>query len=62
MTHRVNILPQCNKILVMEHGRITEVGTHAQLINKEGSKFAEFLQLYSNDKEEMETKEPGTLL
>ena len=49
VTHSIRFLPHCDKIIVMDKGRISEVGTHAELVNREGSAFAEFLQAYSNN-------------
>ena len=42
MTHNVTFLPQMDRIVVMEAGRIMETGSYDQLIDQEGS-FAEFL-------------------
>ena len=56
MTHGIGFLPQCDKIVVMVDGKITETGTYTELIENNGA-FAEFLRNYSNvDNEE---EEPG---
>ncbi|XP_019855858.1 PREDICTED: multidrug resistance-associated protein 1-like isoform X2 [Amphimedon queenslandica] len=46
VTHGIGFLSQCDKIIVMSNGRITEVGSYRQLIEQNGA-FAEFLQNYS---------------
>ncbi len=36
ISHRINTLAQADKIIVMEHGRIIQQGTHGELISREG--------------------------
>jgi subfamily B ATP-binding cassette protein MsbA len=43
IAHRLSTIRQANQILVIEHGRIAEQGTHEELIKKEGRYF----QLYT---------------
>ncbi|KAK3095411.1 hypothetical protein FSP39_014366 [Pinctada imbricata] len=45
VTHGVHWLPMVDSIIVMEHGRIREMGTYEELLQKRGA-FAEFLQTY----------------
>ena len=60
VTHGVGFLPQCDKIVVMDEGRITEVGSYSELIDQDGS-FAEFLRNYAT-REDNEEGDPGTSL
>ncbi|XP_075174074.1 LOW QUALITY PROTEIN: multidrug resistance-associated protein 1-like [Anomaloglossus baeobatrachus] len=46
VTHGVSFLPQVDMIIVMSNGRISEVGTYAELLDKNGD-FADFLQTYA---------------
>lgn len=43
----MTVLPQCDRILVIDHGRITEMGSYDELVSKENGKFADFLQSYA---------------
>ena len=55
VTHGIGFLPQCDVIVVMADGQITEVGTYTELIDNDGA-FAQFLQTYQSvDKDEKET-------
>ena len=45
VTHSVRFLSQCDKIIVMDKGRISEVGSYEELIDHSGA-FSEFLQNY----------------
>ena len=53
VTHGLGFLPQCDKIVVMDNGSITEVGTYTELVERDGA-FAKFLQNYAtrNDSKE----------
>ena len=46
MTHGVSFLPQCDLIVVMNEGQITEVGSYSELIDNDGH-FAEFTRTYA---------------
>ena len=45
VTHGLGFLPQCDKIIVMVEGKITEVGTYEQLLEQDQA-FAEYLRNY----------------
>ena len=45
VTHGIGFLPQCDVIVVMTDGQITEVGSYGELIENDGA-FAQFLQTY----------------
>ena len=57
VTHGVSFLPQCDVVVVMSEGRITEVGSYSTLVDSDGA-FAEFLRTYSNSEKD-EDKLPG---
>ena len=50
MTHGIGFLPQCDKIIVMDNGQISEVGSYTELIDRNGA-FAEFLHNYGTSGE-----------
>ena len=52
MTHGFSFLPQLDQIFVMVNGRISEVGTYRELLDRKGA-FAEFLYTY------LETEDKG---
>ena len=63
MTHGVHWLPMVDTIIVMEDGRIREVGTYEELLQNNGA-FALFLQTYlmhRNDDEDEEEDEDSML-
>ena len=45
MTHGVGFLPQCDVIVVIADGQISEVGSYNELIDNDGP-FAQFLHTY----------------
>ena len=53
MTHGLTFLPQCDLIVVLDEGRIREMGTYSELMNNKGA-FSEFLQTYATTGEEGE--------
>ena len=64
VTHGIGFLPQCDQIVVMVEGKVTEVGTYNTLVENNGA-FAEFLRTYSNmdrEKEEEEEEAPGNYM
>jgi ABC-type transport system involved in cytochrome bd biosynthesis fused ATPase/permease subunit len=36
IAHRISTVKQADLVLVLEHGKITQMGTHEQLMNEEG--------------------------
>ena len=47
VTRRIEFLPQCDIIVVMVDGHITEVGSYTELIDNDGA-FAQFLHTCQN--------------
>lgn len=45
MTHGISFLPQVDKIIVLVKGQVSEVGSFAELMKRNGA-FAEFLRNY----------------
>ncbi len=52
IAHRLSTILSADQIVVMDHGRIKEIGTHAQLLEKSGA----YRRLY-----DMQFQEPGTM-
>lgn len=46
VTHGLSFLPQCDQVIVLSNGRISEMGTYDQLLQNNGA-FAEFLRTYT---------------
>lgn len=44
IAHRLSLLNRCDAIVVLEHGRVIEMGTHQQLLSAEG-RYAELYEL-----------------
>ena len=57
MTNGIGFLPQCDQIVVMVDGKISEIGTYAKLIDSDGA-FAEFIRTFTNVQED-EEGDPG---
>ena len=58
VTHGIGFLPQCDAIIVMSGGVISEMGTYTELINSSGS-FAQFLHTYQSMHESELEKDKG---
>ena len=48
VAHRLSSIKNCDKIIVVEHGKIAESGTHQELINLNG-KYKELMEKQMND-------------
>ena len=55
VTHSVAYLSRCDRIVVLDEGKIAEEGTYSELIESNGA-FAEFLRTYSNVEESQESE------
>uniref|UniRef100_A0A672TTZ8 ATP binding cassette subfamily C member 6 n=1 Tax=Strigops habroptila TaxID=2489341 RepID=A0A672TTZ8_STRHB len=51
VTHNVTFLPHTDLIIVMEEGRISQMGTYQELVSKRAN-FAELIQVFSADETE----------
>jgi ATP-binding cassette subfamily B protein len=40
IAHRLSTLQAADRLIVLEHGRIVERGTHAELVNRENGVYA----------------------
>lgn len=56
MTHSVTFLSQCDRIVVLKDGSISESGTYKELTDKKGD-FADFLLTYLKENTEEPDKE-----
>lgn len=45
IAHRLSTIQDCDQILVVEKGKILEIGTHEALLSKEKSVYAEMLKM-----------------
>jgi len=48
VAHRLSSIKNCDKIIVIEYGKIVESGTHQELINLNG-KYKELMEKQMND-------------
>lgn len=48
IAHRLSTVRDCNKIIVIDHGRIVEEGTHAELLEK-GGLYAHLYEVQFNE-------------
>ena len=58
VTHGLGYLPQCDIIVTLENGRISEIGAYAELIDNNGA-FAEFIRTYASTEDSDEEGDPG---
>src|SRR5690606_22157190 len=52
VAHRLATITHADRIVVIEHGEITEIGTHEQLMNKRGSYYNLYTVQNLNEPEE----------
>ena len=48
VAHRLSSIKNCDKIIVIDHGKIVESGTHQELINLNG-KYKELMEKQMNN-------------
>ena len=53
VTHGIHYLPHVDRIIVLEGGKITEVGTYDELVER-GKDFAKFLEEFATKQKEEE--------
>ncbi|XP_055876897.1 multidrug resistance-associated protein 1-like isoform X3 [Biomphalaria glabrata] len=61
VTHGIGFLPQVDKIIVLVHGKISEVGSFTELMHHNGA-FAEFLRNYLTEELKDDTLADGDIL
>jgi ATP-binding cassette subfamily C (CFTR/MRP) protein 1 len=49
VTHNISVLPDFDKIVVVKDGRISEIGTYQELMDRQGA-FGEFLTQFADQK------------
>ena len=52
IAHRLSTIKRANRILVIEDGRITEMGTHSELLNKRGHYYRLYTRQFRHELEE----------
>ncbi|MBU3180826.1 ABC transporter ATP-binding protein [Clostridium psychrophilum] len=52
IAHRLSTIRDANKIMVIDDGKIIEMGNHAELINKKGKYYNMYFNQYNNSEEE----------
>jgi ATP-binding cassette subfamily B protein len=52
IAHRLSTIKRANRILVIEDGRITEMGTHAELLQKQGHYYRLYTRQFRHELEE----------
>ncbi|XP_039253748.2 ATP-binding cassette sub-family C member 5-like [Styela clava] len=57
VTHRLEYLPYCDKVVLMKDGRIWEQGTHDELLN-DGDEYYQLYKMWSKEKEGDQQEKP----
>jgi ATP-binding cassette subfamily B protein len=47
IAHRLSTLKSASRLVVMEHGKIAEIGTHQELLEKEEGVYARLVRIQS---------------
>ncbi|XP_051024187.1 LOW QUALITY PROTEIN: multidrug resistance-associated protein 1 [Acomys russatus] len=56
VTHGISYLPQVDVIIVMSGGKISEMGSYQELLNRDGA-FAEFLRIYASAEQDLPSED-----
>ncbi|XP_029326361.1 multidrug resistance-associated protein 1 isoform X2 [Mus caroli] len=56
VTHGISYLPQVDVIIVMSGGKISEMGSYQELLDRDGA-FAEFLRTYANAEQDLASED-----
>ena len=56
VTHGVTYLPQCDMIIVIKNGEVSETGNYQELLQRDGA-FAEFLRQYLKELQDEDDEE-----
>ncbi|GAB1300029.1 Multidrug resistance-associated protein 1 [Apodemus speciosus] len=56
VTHGISYLPQVDVIIVMNGGKISEMGSYQELLDRDGA-FAEFLRTYANAEQDLASED-----
>jgi ATP-binding cassette subfamily B protein len=57
IAHRLSTIKRADRIIVLEHGKITEIGTHAELLRLKGHYYSLYTQQFRQEAEERYSSE-----